>query len=120
MDDQHEHFQYTVVKHIARQYGVKRENVTPIGEVDDEASWFVVCKECRLRELHAPIFMEETVGLEPLTQVNFVVRLLPKLRGVNHIYTLGFKYYVVLSGQCEDCGHVYCAWSPLKTGMRTF
>lgn len=115
--DEQDFFEYGVLKAVAQAHEVARDAVTSIGEVPNTDSYFVICLHCRLREINAPRYMGPSEGPSPYgTMVTFLVRLLPKVYIENNLPIPIYRKYVVLSGQCEDCGHIYCAWSPLSMG----
>lgn len=100
---------HSLTRRIARDYQVELGMVRQAGEVDKCTHYTLICVDCRLREVTAPRFFEP---LEPniAVRASFLVELLPKLRSIDNVT---HQTFVVLCGQCQDCGQVYFVYAEM-------
>lgn len=102
----------SMLKRLRRDFEVKADAVTCQGEVEHAVHRVTICGFCRERQMHAPLYLE---SLEPLpTRVEFSVDLVPHHRVLDNTYRP--RVWLILAGQCRDCGHVYYIYMLQKEG----
>lgn len=102
-----EHLETSMLKRLASDFGVGYDRVTRIGEVQSPAQHAVICGFCVERRLQSAIYFEVQEPRPEGTRyrVEFFVDLKPHYRMIDNVYTP--KVWLVLAGQCANCGHVY-------------
>ena len=114
MSDLEEWFVYDLTRRVAMVCEVDRKRVTSCGEVQDAQIWQAICRECTMRRVNAPFYFEPVEDAVPDVRVQHSVTLLPKLRLIDRRTQPIERLCIVLTGQCEDCGHTYFAWFVVK------
>lgn len=102
-DDRMQIHENTMVKRLALEYGVDRDQVINQGQVADRLNRVTICGACRVRQANTEDYENRPIPY----RVEFSVRLEPKLRVLDNQL---FLVYWVLAGQCQDCGLVYFVW----------
>lgn len=91
---------YRLTRLLSQHYDTPMVRVTDAGFCDNSQAAVVLCRECGV--LRATLLVEEIDGSMPHSYLA-AVRLTPTHELVDN--TL-FKEYVILSGQCQECGAV--------------
>lgn len=87
---------------VAINYDVTLDKVMYVGRCDNSHLWRAICFYCTERRNTAPAYWDGIA--KPSSFADFVVNLKPGLDVVDNTTR---KRYLVMVGQCEDCGSVY-------------
>ena len=95
---------------IVRRFNVARDRLVNVGDSDSPTSWTAMCPDCQQRRLRAPIMVQPHID-DPLL-------VLPAVRLVG-AFEVGINIwpsytYVILVGECPDCGTVLWAKYQVK------
>lgn len=97
---------YSITSLLTKRYDIRSSRITDVGLVDNRYRWEVLCAECGVRR--EIMFMEpvEPDRIPASWLSNDSISLLPTHEFVDNVL---FRRYIILSGQCQDCGAVYFA-----------
>lgn len=100
---------------LKRDFKVSYDDITCQGEREETARFATLCGFCLDRQIRAPLYFEENDGPDPMGfYVDFAVDLNPLFRMWDNT---GIPIvWLILAGQCSDCGHVYYIYSMQKKG----
>lgn len=110
-----EWLQGSMFKRLRRDFDVRADAITCQGEVEHAVHRVTICGFCRERRMHAPIYFEPPEGEESVSYlVEFSVDLVPHYRMLDNTYRP--RVWLILAGQCKDCGHLYYIYTLQKEG----
>lgn len=103
----------SMLKRLARDFSVGYEQVTCLGETQETLRRVTICAPCRVRRMQALIYFKPLD--EPISyRMEFSIDLVPHYRMLDNTYVP--RVWLILAGQCGDCGHVYYIYMLQKEG----
>lgn len=97
---------YDIAKLLAARYDVRISRITDVGLVDNGHRWEVLCVECGVRRVNMLLEPVELDRIPAPWLSNDSISLLPTHEFADNVL---YRRYIILSGQCQDCGAVYFA-----------